>query len=361
MSPPRGGRDARAPSRGPVLWARVILELRDISRIPRRPILDYHRCGRVLKDFSCQLVSGPHIGRGIQNAAGKAALSDDIGSVVTDDVMRDSHTQGILTRRTRTAREKRDAPVRIAFDHIMLHDCLGLITVGGGFPNAARDENARALKVIPHRIALNPDVQHIIIAGAWERIEAGSRRDPEDLVPLHRVPPNPRHHVIVGAVIPTGEHVDTFKAIVGYEVVLEVDVEGVVIRPISAPCNTDPHEGGVGDSVTSEGGVTDDVVIALGEQKDPVYAIPCDLVVGDRGVINLGVRPGSRQVDPDGDANTGVVLHQVMSDGGVGKAGVWDVAGCHEEPVDLRFSQDIVCHRRVRDGPWVGKIPSENA
>ena len=101
----RGGCSARAPRKGPALRTRGVVELRDRSRIPRYSILHRHRRGGVLKDFSCQCVLCPHIGRW-SRATGKAALTNDIGSIVTDGVVRDPNIQCIRARQPRNARDQ---------------------------------------------------------------------------------------------------------------------------------------------------------------------------------------------------------------------------------------------------------------
>ena len=107
-----------------------------------------------------------------------------------------------------------------------------------------------------------------------------------------------------------------------------------------------------------DSGVAEDVVIARGEHKDPDTAIPPDLVVGEGSVSDLGVGPSGRQAGRDEDAVAGVVHHQVLGEGGVGNAGVGNVAGRHDDAVKLRFGNDIVRHSGMRDSPRVVKSPA---
>ena len=66
--------------------------------------------------------------------------------------------------------------------------------------------------------------------------------DTVKLVPLHGVPANPRHYAVVGAVVLTDNHADAVKPIVGHRVVLDVDLEGVLVRPAKAPHDVDAKE-----------------------------------------------------------------------------------------------------------------------
>jgi hypothetical protein len=58
-------------------------------------------------------------------------------------------------------------------------------------------------------------------------------------VPLHGVPANSRHDVVVGTVVLTGAHMDAVKPIVGHRVVRDVDLEGVLVRPPKASYDVD--------------------------------------------------------------------------------------------------------------------------
>src|SRR5207245_3245541 len=123
---------------------------------------------------------------------------------------------------------------------------------------------------------------------------------------------------IVGTVILAGHYADAgnpLKPIVRHRVVLDADLDGVPI------CSTKPtHDvNALGyisrDRVAGDGRVGDEVAIAQNERQDPCIAILSDLVVGDSGVGDVGVRPGARQVGHDEDAEAAVTQavpqHQV--------------------------------------------------
>src|SRR5262245_31562970 len=105
--------------------------------------------------------------------------------------------------------------------------------------------------------------------------------------------------MVVGAILDPAEYLDAGNPIVRHRVVLDVDLEGILVCPAEAPLDEDANEGVVGDDVSSEGGVAEDVAITLGEHIDPDKPILPDLVVGDGGVSDLSAGPRSRHHDPE--------------------------------------------------------------
>lgn len=81
-----------------------------------------------MSDPPFQEVPCPLVGHRDKDGA-LAALTDDIGAVVTDHVSRDPNLDGIRTRQTTAPCAQRDSPVSIVFDRVLHHDRLGLVVV----------------------------------------------------------------------------------------------------------------------------------------------------------------------------------------------------------------------------------------
>lgn len=139
---------------------------------------------------------------------------------------------------------------RIVFHRVLLHDHPSVVAVGDsawpsiGTAFAGGDIHALATQ-IPHHVALNSDVQHIIIARTGREVHCSYARNGSDpliaMPSLHGVAANQCFDMVVGAIIESADHLDASKPIVGHRIVLDVDIESVLVCPTKAPLDVNAN------------------------------------------------------------------------------------------------------------------------